>query len=592
MYMRFVQRLGLLAAFLTLAGCSEATTSPTPAQIDTNSSGVHLNEPDQDCTIISGSVNIDSPADLQQFASMGCLSIHGSLVVRNTANVQDLSELSGLRFVRDGVAIGENSGLQSLEGLQSLLYVGDTFVVEGNDQLKAINIPLLTYVDKNFHLFDNPVLETFNAPVLASVGAEFIIATSPLDQLEFPALAYVGDEFIIQHMEELRTARFPQLLRLSGLARIEVNNQLQTFAAPQLKSIESTLEFMLNDSLTDIQLGALDFIGGPLNFIDNDSLSTCEIQGLVDSVDIFDIGAQPFATRNGPGECELDFSETAECRIIEGDVVINSQDDLQPFAGEECLSIRGGLFIRETSNVSGLNELSGVRFVSEWVSIAQNEALQSLSALESLGFIGFGLVVEENPQLVGANLGDLEAIGTVLHIFDQPSLAGLNLPSLEVIGDQWVIGGADDLQNVNAPSLEWLGAQVNIENNDSLLQVNLDSLAHAIGSVRVRYNQQLQSLAAPRLTHIGQSLQIQRNLSLESISFPALEFVAQDVFIDYNPLIDNCEVYGQVGQIDFYDIGGVVRVFQQQPGQCANFMEGQAGRIGQQPDFDDFDNEK
>lgn len=494
-----------------------------------------------------------------------------------------------------GSVISETHDLTSLNGLQNVQYVGADFVVEGNDRLRSARLPKLRFVERNFHVFDNTRLTRLDMRSLESVGAQFIIATSPLRQVVFPSLTYTGDDFIIEHMRQLRRASFPMWKRHSGFVLIEVNNQLRRFSAPKLKSIESTLTFRLNDRLTAINMESLDFIGSRLSFIGNVSLSNCVIQGLVDQVGIYDIGARPYASNNGGGQCQLDFSATSQCRIIEGDVVIHNAQDVQRYrqmAGNGCVSIRGSLYIRNTAGLGNLNAFRGLRFVSDWVSIARNTGLRSLDGLRNLRFVGYGLVAERNQGLRRINLAKLEAVGTYVHIFHNPQLRTIGLAKLQVIGDMLVIEANDALKTANLSKLEWLGALMDIENNDMLRQVRLDRIKHSIGSVRIRYNQSLLALRMPMLVHIGQSLRVIHNVSLRCIVMPRLEFVRNDVQIDYNPLLGNCTVYALIGQIDHYDIGGLVRVFSNgQEDQCPNYQQGQAGPIGQTPNFDDYDME-
>lgn len=590
--MRITQRIGLFATLVTFVGCGEATapSTPTPADNEVSPGAPLVGEPQQDCSIVFDDIVINSPADLQPYAQMDCFSTAGSLKVRNTTGLGNLHELHGLRFVGRNIIIDGNTGLESLNGLQNLIYAGQGLVVENNAELQSAALPNLSFVEAEFRVRDNPTLAALDLPALESVGMEFIVAHSPLTQLNFPMLAYVGDDFVLEDLDSLLGADFPALKRLSGLASVKSNSQLESFSAQQLKSIESTLEFLFNDALLTLDLDALDFIGGPVNIIDNASLTNCEIQNLFDSVKLYDIGGYPFAERNGGGSCTIEHPPSPEC-YTPNSVVISSQADLAQFAGKQCIAIRSNLTIRDTVDVTDLSALSGLRFVGERVDISNNTALQSLNALSNLRFIGMGLRIENNPQLAEANLSGLEVIGTELHILNQPTLKSLDLGSLQVIGDRWTIQGADDLETVNTPALEWIGAQLNFEDNKRLRQVRLDSFAHAIGSLRLQNNPQLQSVDAPQLTHIGQSLYIQLNASLESISLPSLEFVSNQFFVNYNPLIDNCDIYGLVGQIHYYDIGGGMRIFVHNPETCPNWQRypGYPGDPLPVPGFDTYD---
>ena len=89
-------------------------------------------------TTCNGTVIIESQEDLEEFYQMGCYSVWGDLVVRDT-QLEQIDLLAEVQFVGGSVIIVDNEKLQSFG-------VGDLYVVRGD--LVVRNNPSLTHIGR------------------------------------------------------------------------------------------------------------------------------------------------------------------------------------------------------------------------------------------------------------------------------------------------------------------------------------------------------------------------------------------------------------------------------------------------------------
>ncbi|MFW6057509.1 MAG: hypothetical protein ACOC9W_01510, partial [Persicimonas sp.] len=125
----------IAGAFVDIIGGDTATTT-ADAFLARLTDQRDEEPPVDDCTTIEGDVIVDGPADLQQFADIaGCFEITGGLYIQDTAGLEHLDALSGLRSVGEYVAITVNQDLVDLTGLEALETIGAGLVIANNDQL-------------------------------------------------------------------------------------------------------------------------------------------------------------------------------------------------------------------------------------------------------------------------------------------------------------------------------------------------------------------------------------------------------------------------------------------------------------------------
>merc|ERR1712176_326374 len=101
----------------------------------------------------------------KQISSDGILDTQNATIVI-TANVTDLTPLSGLKHMGSGLDIFGTTNLVSLAPLENLRTIDGRLHVEFNEALTDASLPSLTEVDGDLRMYSNRVLESVSMPKL------------------------------------------------------------------------------------------------------------------------------------------------------------------------------------------------------------------------------------------------------------------------------------------------------------------------------------------------------------------------------------------------------------------------------------------
>lgn len=243
------------------------------------------------------------------------------------------------------------------------------------------------------------------------------------------------------------------------------------------------------------------------------------------------------------------FSSPNENKIYDGNVILNTQEEVIAFGANNYTTIDGSLLINGTvtdltpleslvivnnsftirntvnlKNLEGLNNLkvTGKRFANGFL-IRDNLALESLNGLNSLEATNGETDIINNNYLInlqglnnyiGANAGEFR-------IEDCDRLQSLSgLENFSFVGYYLYIRNNEVLNDLSALSrLSFVGERVHISNNPNLENLNGFDLLTSTKGVDVFYNDALKNLDGLRnLVHVSESISIKYNDKLADLT--------------------------------------------------------------------------
>lgn len=236
-------------------------------------------------------------------------------------------------------------------------------------------------------------------------------------------------------------------------------------------------------------------------------------------------------------------------------VNIRSQADLDAFDSIDCFTVERHLFVQNTSDISDLSALHGLRSVGGYIGISDNLELTTVN-LPNLIKTGEGLVLEGNLSLRSIRADALRYVKGNLHIFGNEYLESVSFDCLISVGEDVIFAGDNSLTSLSLPKLTTIMGQFIFEHSDSLTCLCLPNLVAVNGDFTVHFNPALKSIIAPVLTTIWGDVTIERNATLEVLQLPCLQWVAGDLTVIYNHMLAQCSVESTVAKIAY--IGGEV----------------------------------
>jgi hypothetical protein len=257
------------------------------------------------------------------------------------------------------------------------------------------------------------------------------------------------------------------------------------------------------------------------------------------------------------GAQQADAGDDDGCQSVSQSVIINQQSDLAQYGGLDCFDVDGHVFVQRTDDVDDLSALSGLRSVTGYVGIADNEALTD-ATLANLVETGEGLVVEGNTALASISFPQLSQVSHYLHVFNNPVLDSASFDQLVDVGNDVIFAGVDALTELNLPQLTSVSGTFIFEHSDALACLCMPNLSVVGGDFMVHFNGALRSLSAPSLTAVGGELELRRNPQLEHIDLDGVDDVGGDVTAVFNHVLAQCTVDDWVAEIS--TIGGDIVV--------------------------------
>ena len=287
-----VHYLSVAILSLSVAGvtaCGQAGDSGPVPESATASAGQSANGPnggsDGSCQTIQGTVNIESQADLAQFADLDCFTVERHLFVQDTTDITDLSALSGLRSTGGYIGIADNTALVDAS-LPNLEETGEGLVLEGNPALETIEFASLRHVSGYLHVFNNQSLQSASFPWLLGVGDDLIFAgNDALTNLDLSRLTCVMGTFIFEHSDALECLCLPNLVIVNGDFKVHFNGALKSLSAPVLTTVWGEVVIERNPQLAHLDLSCLEQVIGDFTVLHNFALAQCTVDELVADID-------------------------------------------------------------------------------------------------------------------------------------------------------------------------------------------------------------------------------------------------------------------------------------------------------------------
>lgn len=221
-----------------------------------------------------------------------------------------------------------------------------------------------------------------------------------------------------------------------------------------------------------------------------------------------------------------------------GDVVLNSQADVNAFGALKCKDILGVLNIIDTLGpdpIVDLTPLNKLKSVGSSLTIDAGSltSLAGLEKLKTIGLIGpFGFI-----GVSGGSLTDIEALEGLRTISGSINVISCNqLTGFSSAFSQLVDIGADSIPGLTSSYV------LNISNNAILTEVSGFSGLARMGSLLVQTNGGLTDLDdLSSLTTINRDIQIFGNTALENVDQLAnISAVGRNLIVYDNPVLTSC----------------------------------------------------
>ncbi len=266
-------------------------------------------------------------------------------------------------------------------------------------------------------------------------------------------------------------------------------------------------------------------------------------------------------------------------KVFEGDLVLQSQSEVNDFGNENYEIITGSLIIigdsvvdlgplsslQKIGNQLGIGcenllTLEGLENIQEVGSLTLNgnDALETTDDLESLVIIADNILVIGNFSLESlSGFRNIKELNGYFQLFGNQNLVSLDgLQNMERIGDYFRIQNNRSLENIDAlanlkdiggflqisttklsnlngfDNLETVGDRLDISVNENLLSIEFNKLT-SVGSISIRQNDNIVSINGfNSLLQINSNLSISQHEVLESVlGFEKLEMVGEGLRI-------------------------------------------------------------
>jgi hypothetical protein len=147
------------------------------------------------------------------------------------------------------------------------------------------------------------------------------------------------------------------------------------------------------------------------------------------------------------------FPAFLEAQTCVGSFTLNNQSEVDNFG--PCDTITGSLVIKNTTDITNLDGLAGLKHVGQILDIRSNVMLENLDGLSSLQSVGTIFFLSNNFSLQNIDgLSSLQSIGLGFFLVNNDQLKDVNgLSNLTTVGGRLQLGG-----NLNLISLEGLSS--------------------------------------------------------------------------------------------------------------------------------------
>ncbi|MCK8523803.1 DUF5011 domain-containing protein [Aquimarina sp. D1M17] len=504
-----------------------------------------------DCGI-DGDVRIASQVELDAFlAQLGsCKTINGSLIIRNSNDITDLSGLAGVEVINGKLVLGDNDLLPNLTGLHNLRTLTDGIAFFRNDVLTDITA-LSGIVDPiaNFSISDNPLLTDISSIMNITVtellrvddqalthplvfpnvttltGANTFNSSGPgsliftdvvTSTISVPNLTMVENFFTLRNVDA-GTVSLPMLVSTGRSFNLfNVNSTTLNFDA-----VQSLGSFTIDETqLTDLSdFGTVTAIGSSINILRNPNLTTLEaLSNVATTTDVFLNVSDNDVLVNLDG---LDFiSGATEFLVLERNTALSNIDALKSVTSTRYFRIIDNTVLANVSGLQNLTEITETDMSPFLQSTISGNAITSLN-LTDLRTVGNQLNIIET--------GVTNFCGLYSYVADGDGQTTLNLT-----GSSFTIGDILNCENV-APTITLIGANPQVieagssyielgatADDGSTVVINASAVnTNIVGSYEVTYN-------ATNASGMASAIEVTRTVDVLDITAPVITLIGDN----------------------------------------------------------------
>ncbi len=311
-------------------------------------------------TTINGILWIENNNSLSNLDNLSSLqTIDGGIDIINNSSLTDLTGLEGVNSTSD-LYIGENSALNSLQGLDNLSTLYGEAWVEYNDNITDLSgLGSLSTVDGEIRILSNSSLTSLSGlNSLSNVNGTLYIGSnnSLTDITALNTVSSIGNNLWLGYNESLSN--------LNGLG--------------SLSSIDGGLWVAGNNSLTSFtELSNLSSIGGYFLIEYNEGLESFNgLQSLTTIGDMFWIGYN---------DALADITALSNLNSIGGDLSIGTNYGLVNLSGLDQLnSIPGNLYVGSNYSLTNLSGLDNITSLNGEITLSYNEFLDDIAGIKNV----------------------------------------------------------------------------------------------------------------------------------------------------------------------------------------------------------------
>lgn len=202
-------------------------------------------------------VYLTTDEEVRTFGATHTGVIRGNLFIgtaSGTDSISDLSPLTSLTKVEQGVFVRSTFRGRNLDGLRNITDLGSLSIV------------------------DAPHLESLELRSLRRIRKDMILSSNVLSEVKMPLLATVGGTISLSG-EGLRSFLLEGLTHVGAL-QVSACKNLSTLNLPQLEEVRGDLKFTNNDMLSELKLRRLEQIAGDLMLVSDPLLQNISFPAL------------------------------------------------------------------------------------------------------------------------------------------------------------------------------------------------------------------------------------------------------------------------------------------------------------------------
>lgn len=390
-------------------------------------------------------INNDGLSNLQGLE--GVDTLFSTLWIMNNDSLQTLQGLENLVVLQNGdLLVESNLNLSSLDGLESLYFVGNNLQIQGNSSLIDLSgLSTLEVINGNLLIENNTILPSLS-------GLQNVTT--------FDGLLRVCNNAALTSLLGLNG-----LTSLGGQSKISNNNSLSSlFGLDSLDTIDY-LSISGNTNLISISDLNIFQSASRIDIINNDALISIDGLNDIDSI---------------------------------GALIVKDNNELALISSLNGIQSITFIIIENNPALTSIDGMTNLEIVIEYLRICNNPSLISLIGLSSLQEIGGGLFLEDNQEIQTLNgLHNVESIGGPLSVLNNFSLITLNdLGSISSIDGNLNLDNNDGLTTLDGlDNLNSVGGSLFILNHDALISIEaLENVASVNGEISLLGNTVLQSL--------------------------------------------------------------------------------------------------